>query len=106
MVRYLIGNVMKMPSTFGLSLSEADQTLSEIIFSLLSSLTVSSNIQSTKMWIRFVVYSVVYLKEINIAFTMVIHISFGDAILIETFMHSILCRFLLTFCQTKLLFGS
>jgi hypothetical protein len=50
-VLYLIGNVMKMPSTFGLSLGEADQTLSDIISSLLSSLMVSSNIKSTKMWI-------------------------------------------------------
>jgi hypothetical protein len=106
MARYLIGNVMKMPSTFGLSLGEANQTLSEIISGLLSSLTVSSNIQSTKMWIRFVVYSFVYMKEIKIAFTMVIHISFSDAILIETFMHSILCRLLLIFCQRNLLFGS
>jgi hypothetical protein len=39
---------MKMSSTFGLSLGEADQTLSEIISNLLSSLTVSSNIQSKK----------------------------------------------------------
>jgi hypothetical protein len=52
------------------------------------------------------VYSFVYLKEIKIAFTMVIHISFSDAIVIETFMHSILCSFLLIFCQRNLLFGS